>query len=90
MVPSILPKILYQTESKLFCINILIVFLGFSAKSSICSRSWGQRFLVLLFCKIFFTLLLEICTVQSRFSDTLFSDKSRFSDNFAEDHFFST
>ena len=26
-------------------------------------------------------------TVQSRFSDTLFSDKSRFSDNFAEDHF---
>ena len=29
-------------------------------------------------------------TVQSRFSDTLFSDKSRFSDNFAEDHFFST
>ena len=31
-----------------------------------------------------------ISTVQSRFSDTLFSDKSRFSDNFAEDHFFST
>ena len=29
-------------------------------------------------------------TVQSRFSDILFSDKSRFSDNFAEDHFFST
>ena len=29
-------------------------------------------------------------TVQSRFSDTLFSDKSRFSDNFAEDHFIST
>jgi hypothetical protein len=29
-------------------------------------------------------------TVQSQFSDTLFSDKSRFSDNFEEDHFFST
>ena len=29
-------------------------------------------------------------TVQSRFSDILFSDKSRFSDNFAEDHFSST
>ena len=29
-------------------------------------------------------------TVQSRFSDILFSDKSRFSDNFAEDRFFST
>jgi hypothetical protein len=25
--------------------------------------------------------------VQSRFSDTLFSDKSQFSDNFALDHF---
>ena len=31
-----------------------------------------------------------IGTVQSRFSDILFSYKSRFSDNFAEDHFFST
>ena len=31
-----------------------------------------------------------ISTVQSQFSDILFSDKSRFSDNFAEDHFFST
>ena len=29
-------------------------------------------------------------TVQSRFSDILFSDKSQFSDNFAGDHFFST
>jgi hypothetical protein len=29
-------------------------------------------------------------TVQSRFSDTLFRDKLQFSDNFAEDHFFST
>ena len=29
-------------------------------------------------------------TVQSQFSDTLFSDKSRFTDNFAEDYFFST
>ena len=33
---------------------------------------------------------MNVSTVQSRFSDTLFSDKSRFSDNFAEDHFFST
>ena len=33
---------------------------------------------------------MNVSTVQSRFSDTLFSDKSRISDNFAEDHFFST
>ena len=32
----------------------------------------------------------QMITVQSRFSDILFSDKSRFSDNFAEDQFFST
>ena len=29
-------------------------------------------------------------TVQSRFSDILFSDKSRFCDNFADNHFFSS
>jgi hypothetical protein len=29
-------------------------------------------------------------TVHSRFSDILFSDKPRFSDNFAEDRFFTT
>ena len=29
----------------------------------------------------------SICTVQSWFSDILFSDKSQFSDNFVEDHF---
>ena len=33
------------------------------------------------------TSIIVYNTVQSRFSDTLFSDKSRFSDNFAEDHF---
>ena len=32
----------------------------------------------------------KLNTVQSRFSDILFSDKSQFSDSFAEDHFFST
>ena len=32
----------------------------------------------------------HVGTVQSQFSDTLFSDKSQFSDNFTEDHFFST
>ena len=32
----------------------------------------------------------NVNTVQFRFSDTLFSDKSRFSDNFAEDHLFTT
>ena len=32
----------------------------------------------------------DCSTVHTRFSDILFSDKSRFSDNFAEDHFFST
>ena len=31
-----------------------------------------------------------LSTVQSPFSDILFSDKSLFCDNFAEDHFFST
>ena len=31
-----------------------------------------------------------IDTVQSRFSDILFSDKSRFSDDFADDHFLFT
>ena len=29
----------------------------------------------------------DVTTVQSRFNDILFSDKSRFSDNFVEDHF---
>ena len=29
----------------------------------------------------------KVCTVQSRFSDILLSDKSRFSDSSAEDHF---
>ena len=33
------------------------------------------------------TTITSICTVQSQFSDTLFSGKSWFSDNFAEDHF---
>ena len=32
----------------------------------------------------------DVSTVQSRFSNTQFSDKSWFSDYFAEDHFFST
>ena len=35
----------------------------------------------------------DVCivnTVHTGFSDILFSDKSRSSDNFAEDHFFST
>ena len=40
--------------------------------------------------QIFFPNTLGKRTVQSRFSNTLFSDKSRFSDYFAEDHFFST
>ena len=35
-------------------------------------------------------LIMYVHTVQSRFSDILFSDKSRLSDNFAEDHFSST
>ena len=35
-------------------------------------------------------LIIYHSTVHTRFSDILFSDKSRFSDNFAEDHFFST
>ena len=37
-----------------------------------------------------FLLLDHISTVQSQFSDILFSDNSQFSDNFAEDHYFST
>ena len=32
----------------------------------------------------------NLTTVHSRFSDILFSDKPRFSDNFAEDRFFTT
>ena len=42
-------------------------------------------------CNMVFVMIEQkYCTVQSRFSDILFSDKSRFSDNFAEDRFFST
>ena len=33
-------------------------------------------------------MIIDLGTVQSWFSDILFSDKSRFSDSFAEDHFF--
>ena len=55
-------------------------------------RKYGKRKMIL---KIWLDYLQDSYTVypntvQSRFSDTLYSDKSRFSDNFAEDHFFST
>ena len=40
--------------------------------------------------RLHWTTFFKKYTVQSRFSDILFSDKSRFSDNFDEDHFFST
>ena len=54
--------------------------------------SWKLK--ITLFPTILYLRMLEnlllVYTVQSRFSDILFSDNSRFSDNFAEDHFFST
>ena len=55
-----------------------------------CPSSWGPSTRPVSMCPQAFGGTYDIYTVQSRFSDILFSDKSRFSDNFAEDHFFST
>ena len=59
---------------------------NYEIAKSFCKMKVYLLFLILWRAKL---LIIQI-TVHSRFSDILFSDKPRFSDNFAEDRFFTT
>jgi hypothetical protein len=63
----------------LTCDYIDFYKLAISQDKKTCETDAGQK-----------SMYSHVSTVHSRFSDILFSDKPRFSDNFAEDRFFTT